>query len=54
MSHAVLKTPNLGSLGTIWALPRFSLYSPCAVTTYQSGHQNQGETYTQKNLGGQS
>ena len=57
MSQDIIKNLNLGSLGTIWALTRFCLYSPYAITSYQSGHQFSGETQAFRdfdyiNLGG--
>jgi len=50
MNHDNSKYLNLGSLGTIWTLTRFSLHSLYAIKTYQSGHQNPGETQRQKNF----
>jgi hypothetical protein len=50
MNLSCVKITNLVSLGTIWALTRFSLYFLCSVTSYKSGHWNWRETYTQNIL----
>ena len=46
--------PNLGTLGTIWALTRFTAFQPCNIRTYKSGHHFPGEKAAKKpetNLG---
>jgi hypothetical protein len=48
MKATRIHTPNLVSLGTIWALTRFATFQPCSIRTYKSGHHFQGGKGTKK------